>query len=338
MSLTLPLNSMIIWGVALFASLFISSFAFAERQPCGQLKEPSGVIQLLDGRVLVVEDEKQTPFRLLSLNGASTTSITPLKTTQILADLEAVDIDKNGFIYAITSHSLTSKSKRSTSREKLVRFKIVGNQIRNLEVMPNLKKSMTSLTQSLKKASKVLDVKGGNGFNIEGLSFDKDKQSLLIGLRTPVIDKQAVLLVLKNPKAVFDQGEPPKFKKKPIYLDLDKGGIRSITFDSKLNGYLIISRQEKKGKPFKLWFWKGGKNDAPRRIRLKGDLDLSNAEGITAICDRGGQGELSLLKRGCPGVKKLMLVFDVGNPSKRKNGCYAFLSYDALNISGIKQK
>ncbi len=315
---------MVVWGVGLLASLFISSFALAERQPCGQLKEPSGVIQLLDGRVLVVEDEKQIPFRLLSLNGASATSITPLNTTQILADLEAVDIDENGFVYAITSHSLTSKSKRSLSREKLVRFKVVGNHIHNLEVMLNLKQSMTSLTQSLKKASQVLDVKGGNGFNIEGLSFDKDKQSLLIGLRTPVMGKQAVLLVLKNPKAVFDQDEPPKFKKKPIYLDLDKGGIRSITFDSKLNGYLIISRQEKKGKPFKLWFWKGGKNDAPRRIRLKGDLDLSNAEGITAIRDRGG--------------KKLMLVFDVGNPSKRKNGCYAFLSYDALNISGIQQK
>lgn len=324
MSLTPPLNSMIIWGVGLFASLFISASAFAERQSCGQLKEPSGVVRLLDGRVLIVEDEKKIPFRLLSLNQERVTSVNALKTAQTLADLEAVDIDENGFIYAITSHSLTSKAKRSTSREKLVRFKVQGNQIINLKVMPNLKKAMTSLTKSLKKSSKVSDVKGRNGFNIEGLTFDKHKQSLLIGLRSPVIEQQAVLLVLKNPKAIFEQGESPKFKKRPIYLDLDKGGIRSIAFDPQLNGYLIISRQEKKNKPFKLWFWNGDENHAARRVRLKGDLDLSNAEGITAIRDKG--------------VKKLMLVFDVGNPSKRKNGCYAFLPYDALSISGTKQK
>jgi len=129
--------------------------------------------------------------------------------------------------------------------------------------------------------------------------------------------------VLKNPKAVFDQGESPQFKKSPIYLDLDKGGIRSITFDPYLNGYLIISRHEKKGKKFKLWWWSGQKNQSPRRVRINGKLDFSNAEGITPVREGGGE--------------KLMVVFDVGDSSKRKNGCYAFIPYSQLKIEGGTQ-
>ena len=310
-------------------AIFIPPYALSaiERQPCGALSEPSGVVQLLDGRLLVVEDEKKNPLRLLSLKKDGTVSVQSLNTTQTLADLEAIDSDENGFIYAITSHSLTSKAKRSVAREKLVRFKVEGNQLIELSVMPNLKKAMVALSPSLKAASKVLDVKGNNGFNIEGLSFDRNKEALLIGLRSPVIDKQAVLLVLKNPKAVFEEGEPPQFKNKPIYFDLDKGGIRSITFDSMLNGYLIISRQEKKDKKFKLWFWSGHDNHAPHRVRFKKNFDLSNAEGITAVSHRGEE--------------KLMVVFDVGNSSKRKNGCYAFISYSQLKTKAqlkIKEK
>ena len=299
-----------------------------ERQPCGKLNEPSGVTQLLDGRLLVVEDEKTHPIRLLSSESDGSFSITPLQTSPPtspgrsdlgkLADLEAVTLGKDGFVYAITSHSLTRKGKQSKAREKLVRFKVKGNSVSHVGVMLDLKPAMITLDKALKKASHVTDVKGDNGFSIEGLSFDQKRQALLIGLRTPVVDKKAVVLVLKNPKAIFEKSALPKFKKKPIYLDLDKGGIRSITFDATLNGYLIISRHEKNGKKFKLWFWTGQERDAPRRVRTKGTLDLSNAEGISSVL--------------IGGEKKLMLVFDVGNTAKRHKGCYAFLPYDQLKL------
>ncbi|VAW49056.1 hypothetical protein MNBD_GAMMA04-908 [hydrothermal vent metagenome] len=303
-----------------------------ERQSCGHLYEPSGVIQLLDGRLLVVEDEKNNPISLLSLltserGGAA--SITPLQTSPptvsgrsdlgVLADLEAVSIDNEGFVYAITSHSLTRKGKQSAAREKLVRFKVNGQFVSDVGVVLDLKSAIIKLDKALKKSSQVTDVKGDNGFSIEGMSFDQNKQKLLIGLRTPVVDKKAVLLVLKNPKAIFEKGVSPKFKKKPIYLDLDKGGIRAITFDTALNGYLILSRHEKKGKKFKLWFWDGKENQAPVRVRIKDKLDLSNAEGITPVL--------------IGGEKKLMFVFDVGSATKRNKGCYAFLPYEQLKVN-----
>ncbi|VAW46117.1 hypothetical protein MNBD_GAMMA04-1167 [hydrothermal vent metagenome] len=303
-----------------------------ERQPCQTLTEPSGVTQLIDGRILVVEDEKKNPIRLLTRERDGSFSVTPLQTSSsrysdpsgdsdlgTLADLEAVATDNNGFVYAITSHSLTRKGKQSVAREKLVRFKVKDDSVSDVGVVLDLKSAIIQLDKALKKASHVKDVKEGNGLSIEGLSFDSKKQTLLIGLRTPIIDKKAVILVLKNPKAIFEKGALPKFKKKPIYLDLDKGGIRSITFDATLDGYLILSSHEKKGKKFKLWFWDGDKKQSPRRIRLHGKLDLSNAEGITPVL--------------IGGEKKLMFVFDVGSATKRNKGCYAFLPYEQLKVN-----
>lgn len=45
-----------------------------------------------------------------------------------------------------------------------------------------------------------------------------------------------------------------------------------MAFDPVLNGFLIISRREKKGKGFKLWFWDGTQDQNPRRLRPKGIL------------------------------------------------------------------
>ncbi|VAW15796.1 hypothetical protein MNBD_ALPHA09-380, partial [hydrothermal vent metagenome] len=52
-----------------------------------------------------------------------------------------------------------------------------------------------------------------------------------------------------------------------------------------------------------------------------GALDLSNAEGITPIRHKGAEW--------------LMVVFDIGKRSKRKNGCYAFLSYDQITVEPV---
>ncbi len=301
-----------------------------KRQHCDAVSEPSGVVQLPDGHIIIVEDEQSNPLSTLTLDENWRVSAKPLPTnsffnmisgrqsTGILADLEAIDVDDQGFVYAITSHSRTLTGKRSDAREKLVRFKIEDNKIHETSVLTDIRKAMTKTDKILKHAAKVSDVKDSNGLNIEGMSFDKTKKTLLIGLRSPVIDDKAVIVVMKNPIVAFENSESPQFADEPIYLDLDKGGIRSITFDAKLNGYLIISRHEKKNKKFKLWLWNGTPNQAPRRVRIDDNIDLSNAEGITSIRHKGAE--------------KILIVFDIGQKSKRKNGCFLFLDYDQLKI------
>ena len=332
MNLFIFVMGLMIAGFMPYAVATSDKGVFVERQPCSAVYEPSGIVQLFDARILVVEDEQQNPISLMALDDALVASVQPLQSHAffsvlsgkgslgVLADLEGVAQDEQGFVYVITSHSRTHNGKRSKAREKLVRFKVDGLGVRDVTVVNHFRKEMTKLNDALKTAGKARDVKQDGGFNIEGLSFDQHKKRLLIGLRSPVINKKAVLLVLKNPKAVFEQDARPDFKKTPIYLDLDKGGIRSITFDPYLKGYLIVSHHEKKGKKFKLWWWSGQESQAPRRVRIAGKLDLSNAEGITPIRDGGGE--------------KLMIVFDVGSPSKRNRGCYAVVPYSQLKVEG----
>ena len=84
-----------------------------EFQPLTKLYEPSAIQQLPDGRLLVIEDEKDHSFSLVSIaaNGdVSTQSLGPAwfhggDPIWKLADLEGLTLDGAGHLYAITSHS-----------------------------------------------------------------------------------------------------------------------------------------------------------------------------------------------------------------------------------------
>jgi len=146
-----------------------------------------------------------------------------------------------------------------------------------------------------------------------------DGRQLLIGLRSPVIDDKALIVVIENPDEVFEQGGLPLFAPEPWYLDLDKGGIRALTYDPELEGYLIVSRREdKKGKPFKLWFWSGDPAVAPERVSIAGVENINRAEGITPFIQDG--------------ERRLLIVFDDGNRLRRIGGHYRIVDYADLGI------
>lgn len=108
------------------------------------LYEPSAIQQLPDGRFLVAEDEKDTPFSLLAIHPDGVTTLEALVVdteecgTGKLDDLEGLTIDSAGFVYAITSHSRNSKGEEKKSREKLVRFRIEGNRLVSPRIVSNL--------------------------------------------------------------------------------------------------------------------------------------------------------------------------------------------------------
>ena len=68
-------------------------------QPLTGLYEPSSIQQLADGRFLVVEDEKNHPFSLVTISAAGDVSSTPLlppagsDAAWKLDDLEALALD-----------------------------------------------------------------------------------------------------------------------------------------------------------------------------------------------------------------------------------------------------
>jgi hypothetical protein len=234
-----------------------------------------------------------------------------------LQDLEGVAVDEHGRIYAITSHSRKEDGKRADEREQLARFRLEGDQVVEFQVLRGLRKQISARHDSLKDAGKIRDVKEDGGFNIEGLSFDAAKQHLMIGLRSPLAGSDAIIVVLENPQGVFDQDEEPRISDRLIELDLDGGGIRSLSYDPHLGGFLIISR--KPGKSFKLWLWSGDADEPPRRVRMPDIKDLRQAEGVTPVRIDGRP-------------TGIMIVSDDGVGLKGKPGHYLFLRYEQLVI------
>ncbi|RKZ69082.1 MAG: hypothetical protein DRQ44_03485 [Gammaproteobacteria bacterium] len=321
---------------SLFYVLSGSSYAaegisgFEKFRKFEKIYEPSGVVQLPDERFLVVEDEAAHPLAVFSLQPdgqVSEQSIyhssllswsSPNRVLSTLEDLEAVTVDDLGRIYAITSHSRKENGKRADKREQLARFALDGERIVDFKVLRNLRKKISALHESLKDAAKIRDVKNSGGFNIEGLSFDATKQNLLIGLRSPLAGSDAIIMVLENPQAVFEQDEEPQISSRLINLDLHGGGIRALSYDPHLGGFLIISR--KPGKSFKLWLWNANMKTKPKRLKVPGIKNLRQAEGVTAV-----------LRDGHP--EGILIVSDDGIGLKAKPGHYLFLRYEQLIIN-----
>lgn len=126
-------------------------------------------------------------------------------------------------------------------------------------------------------------------------------------------------MAIENPNDIFEKGAAPLITENPWFLSLRKGGIRSLAYDDRLGGYFIIShREDKKGKVFKLWLWKGGTDDRPKRITIDNIDSIDRAEGITPFVD-GDE-------------RRLLIAFDDGNALRRIGANYQIVDYEDLII------
>jgi hypothetical protein len=303
---------------------------FADFRTLEDIYEPSGVVQLPDGRLLIVQDEARRPFDLLSLDPEGNLHPQPLRREPLLMgwrglrglgkldDLEAMAIDRNGYIYAITSHTRTERRGRlSPARQKLVRFRIEGERVTDSALASELKSVIAASDPVLDKAAKAKDRGATEGLNIEGLSFNRDGDQLWLGFRSPLKDKRAIVVAIENPQEIFEQ-EVPQLAKQQILLNLDGAGIRGIAYAPRLDGYLILAAREDKKRSFKLWFWSGNRSDVARKVKIRGLKDLRNAEGITPV--RLGEAE------------GILIFSDEGGTATRKPGQYILLQYGQLSI------
>lgn len=300
-----------------------------------KIYEPSSVQQLPDGGLLILEDEEIQSLSVVTLDSRGNATARRLRYGALLdwlvgkpvlgklEDLEGADVDNHGNVYAITSHSRARSGKLKGSRGKLIRFKVKGDRVVEPIVVRGLKKRIIEKHPFLAEIDGIFKPKKKNGFNIEGLSFDETKTKLLIGFRSPVIAGKAVIAVMENPSGAFERNEDPVISDQAIYLDLGQGGIRAMAFVPKLGGYLIISRREKKSSDsFKLWFWDGAIDHAPRRVRVADLKNFRNAEGISPV--------------RIEGQERLMIVSDDGSMFKKKGGHYLLLAYEQLEIDPPK--
>ena len=289
-----------------------------------QIYEPSGVQQFDDGRVLVIEDEATSPLHILELThdgkmkeNKSLNLLLRLSFGKKLDDLEAITMGPDGYIYATTSHKRNKKGKRKPEREQIIRFKINGNKIIESSIF-------TGLIASL-KASNILgkvNKKGVGGLyniNIEALSFDKQNR-LMICLRNPHIDGKSIILLLENPIEVFKNKAAPIIASSPLLLNLQGGGIRAMTYDERLKGYLITNEVYSSGtsniKHSQISFWDGNADHDPKPIKLPSLINMNNVEGISPVTING--------------EPRVLLISDNGNLKRKRPANYLLLDYHQL--------
>ena len=267
-------------------------------QPLTGIYEPSAIQQLADGRFLVVEDEKQHPFSLVTISSAGSVNCTPLSPAphedddafRKLDDLEGLALDQSGYVYAITSHSRDADGDEKKSRDKLVRFRIEGDHVIAPRLVRGLKPALMAAHSVLADAAEIRDVKNGGGLNIEALEITPDQQHLLIAFRSPLLDNRAVIARVENPSAMFEADEPPRISSTLITLDLGGHGIRGMCHLPSLAGYLVVSGPVTREQvPFQCWLWSGHRGAPACRITVPGLQGFEHAEGVSPAVIGGRQ-------------------------------------------------
>lgn len=259
-----------------------------------KIYEPSGAAALEEGRVLLVEDESSQSLQLIQVN--SNGSVDELgqpkmsqKATRIfknkVRDLEGATSNGEESIYLITSHTTNKSHKHKAPREQIVRLEYLNGKVDHVRLYHGLLDAMKKLHPQFAEAlSTEKKVSRKKEINIEALVWNREEKSLLIGLRSPLIEGKAVVVPLQNPDAIFDNEEEAKLKK-PILLDLEGDGIRGMSWDEKKQGYWIIAGDIGKRKEgFTLWFWDKQHN----RLTINEEVtNLGFAEGIINVKNRG---------------------------------------------------
>ncbi len=296
--------------------------------PLTGLFEPSAIQQLPDGRFLVLEDEKQHSFSLVTLNASGVVKQVSIGPGWFqggdaiwnLDDLEGLAADSQGYLYAVTSHSRDDDGKEKKSREKLARFRIEQDRVLEPVVVGGLRRALIAAHPVLAAAALVEDAKSGSGLNIEGLEITPDRLRLLLGFRSPLQQGNALIASIDNPSACFDSGEEPRIAANLQALNLGGQGIRGLSFIDSLKGYLVISGPaSREDAAFGLWLWGGQPGDAARRVTVPGLRGFERAEGISpALID---------------GVPKIVIVSDDGDRKKGRFARFIVLDPSQLHVA-----
>ena len=297
-----------------------------------KIGQASGVAQLAPGRFIIVDDRKNMFFQAI-LHDEDQLIASALKLDNSvsfsLKDMEGVaKKPTDSWIYVITSYS-DSKKKR---RRRLARFQIQKDDtICNMEKVENAEKLKDQIQSSLRKQFGFLPSK--YEFDIEALSWAGDGQELLIGLRSPIIMGQAVIVRTRGIDQAFS-GDGLTFSNKNITtLDLKGGCIRALAHIPDLDGYLLISGKgeevvddyegEGEEKGSFLWFW-NGKNSAKEILRFPKTTntprDEIQPEGLCAVTFRNGT------------TKSVLIVSDDGDLGDDTPGKYWLLSPEDYGI------
>jgi hypothetical protein len=267
-------------GVACLAVFYIfradsfqtsgATFADNSKAFTGGQFEASGVTYVPGtSSILFVDDGKPGEVQWMELDeqGNQLGAIKAVSLGVSIEDLEGITTDGTYF-YVVGSESRA----KSSNQNGLLRFKFDPRteRVEAAEPISELKKLLIEKVAELQglENRKAKD----DGLNIEGLAWDAERGRLLLGLRSPIVDGQAlaVSLKLRDPQGAFSR-DNLEVEAKAIRIPLNGMGIRSIEYDNRLKLFRIISgASESQDKTdFKLWNWTGDQTP-PREVSVLG--------------------------------------------------------------------
>lgn len=258
------------------------------------LKEPSGVIALDDETLFVIEDESQRALRRLQIQRdanslhfeefAQTLGETVFERLKLhpLDDLEGIARLSDTRFFVIGSHENASRSKQP-EREKLVLFTRDNDMLRDVKVRRDLYDRLSATYPELAGKFDKRKNRNLNQLNIEALAYDRKRDQLLVGLRTPLLGNKAVIVRILNPERYLD-GAKVRFSPDLQLIDLNKGGIRAMAYDDLTDKLLIVSKREtgKKQRSL-LWTLAADGSDTPNRIKHFRKKQFDDVEGLTPL-------------------------------------------------------
>jgi hypothetical protein len=262
--------------------------------------EASGVAYVpgTDG-VLFVDNGKvgQCFWMRLDQNGKQVGPIKAVELNVNIEDIEGITTDGTHF-YVVSSQSRP----KAIAKEGLVRFKFDAKtqKVEEVESIGGLKRFLMDNVAELRGEG---DRKGkAGGINIEGLAWDPRRSSLLLALRSPIVDRHALLvpLRLRNPRGAFSIDNLEVEGSRSIRLPLGGVGIRGIEYDGRTNVFRIISgaAEDQDQIDFGLWEWNGNEEHPVLRetTRFDGGLKpegvaratIGSRDFIVIVFDAGG--------------------------------------------------
>jgi hypothetical protein len=256
--------------------------------------EASGVTSVPGASgVLIVADgsEREVFWMELDAKGVGR-PVVPVAMAASVADPEDITTDGT-YIYVVGSQSRGGGRKA----DGLVRFRFdpVAKTIRQVERVVGLEALLFERVPELRRLSRGRS----SPLNIEGMTWDRARQRLLFGLRSPLAGHRALFVAAR----VGDVSRPLSASNLVVdeqLISLDLGGmaVRGLGYDPATNRILIIgggSTDEGKG-PFSLFDWDGAPDSRTRNLGpLRSD---EKPEGVTKV-DVGGS-------------MKTLVVFDLG--------------------------
>nr|WP_281414467.1 DUF3616 domain-containing protein [Rhizobium sp. ARZ01] len=220
------------------------------------------------------DGQAASPIARRPIEGISAASVDDLEAMALVED------QGRRFILAISSLSLkrrkSGKKKAARhgeevpARDGLLRIAIDGEGRLQAELLQGFRAWLIDNAPELGQAPNCLPDDGG--LNIEGLGWHPAERILLLGLRTPVIDRRPIILRVR----VNDVGGPwtlGNFEMLPAILlgidqEQDDQGIRGIEYNTSEGDFLIIvgNATSASKAPFNLYRWDGNTDGAVERV------------------------------------------------------------------------